>query len=166
MGQYEFHLENSNGLLPKFCQLTWKNMMFRYFGFHYVTCSQPLDVPCACVKYRVGRISCLPNTDLSHFSNYAVTDYGIRRDFILAFCAKFERHTLQRRLSRNIGHGSCKICSVQVHLCPKSLPPLSKKWAKRWLFTSAVQDTNVIVGLKLLTTGTNVTTVLCSQGKK
>ena len=35
--------------------------------------------------------------------------------------------------------------------------------AKRWLFTSAVQDTNVIVGLKLLTTGTNVTTVFCAQ---
>ena len=33
-------------------------------------------------------------------------------------------------------------------------------------FTSVIQDTNVIVGLKLLTTGTNVTRVLCAQGKK
>ena len=53
-------------------------------------------------------------------------------------------------------------------LCPKSLPPMSKKWAnlaKRWLFISAFQDTNVIVGLRLLTTGTNVTTVFCAQGR-
>ena len=35
--------------------------------------------------------------------------------------------------------------------------------AKRWLFTSFIQDTSVIVGLKLLTTGTNVTRVLCEQ---
>ena len=34
------------------------------------------------------------------------------------------------------------------------------------IFTSIIQDTNVIVGLKLLTTGTKVTTVLCAQGKK
>ena len=38
--------------------------------------------------------------------------------------------------------------------------------AKRWLFTSVIQDTNVIVGLKLLTTGTNVTTVLLCTGKE
>ena len=31
---------------------------------------------------------------------------------------------------------------------------------------SAIQDTYVIVGLKLLTTWTNVTTVLRAQGKK
>ena len=32
-------------------------------------------------------------------------------------------------------------------------------WDKRWLFTSEIQETNVcIVGSKLLTTGTNVTT--------
>ena len=45
---------------------------------------------------------------------------------------------------------------------------MSKRWAnlvKRWLFTSAFQDTDVIVGLGLLTTGTNVTTVFCAQGK-
>ena len=29
--------------------------------------------------------------------------------------------------------------------------------AENWLFTSVIQDTNVIVDLKLLTTGTNVT---------
>ena len=40
------------------------------------------------------------------------------------------------------------------------------KILKRWLFTSAVQDTNVIVGLKLLTTWTNVATVFFAQGKK
>ena len=38
--------------------------------------------------------------------------------------------------------------------------------AKRWLSTSVIQDTNVIDGFELLTTGTNVTTVLCAQGKK
>ena len=27
-------------------------MMFHYFGFHYVTCSQPLDVPCACGTFK------------------------------------------------------------------------------------------------------------------
>ena len=46
---------------------------------------------------------------------------------------------------------------------------MSKKWAnlaKRWLFTSAFQDTNVVVGLRLLSTGTNMTTVFCAQGKK
>ena len=51
----------------------------------------------------------------------------------------------------------------KVHLCPKLLPPLSKSGlnlAKMWLFTSVIQDTNVINGLKLLATGTNVTTVL------
>ena len=61
------------------------------------------------------------------------------------------------------------IRSFFLLLCPKSFPPMSKKWAnlaKRWLFISAFQDTNVIVGLRLLTTGTNVTTVFCAQGKK
>ena len=44
----------------------------------------------------------------------------------------------------------------------KPLKPFSKNGlnlAKRWLFISVVQDTNVTVGLKLLITGTNVTTV-------
>ena len=44
------------------------------------------------------------------------------------------------------------------HLCPKN----GLNLAKKWLFASVIQDTNVIVGLKLLTTGTNVTTVLCT----
>ena len=30
---------------------------------------------------------------------------NIRREFFLAFCIKFERHTLQRRLSENLGQG-------------------------------------------------------------
>ena len=38
--------------------------------------------------------------------------------------------------------------------------------AKGWLFTSVIQDTNVIVGLKVLITMKNLTTVLCAQGKK
>ena len=47
----------------------------------------------------------------------------------------------------------------RYHLCPKSGPDLPKTW----LFTSVIQDTNVIVSLKLLTTtGTNVTAVLCA----
>ena len=50
----------------------------------------------------------------------------------------------------------------RCHLCPKSGLYLTK----RWLFTSAIPDTNVIVGLKLLTTETNVSTVLCARGKK
>ena len=44
---------------------------------------------------------------------------------------------------------------------------MSKKWAnlaKRWLFTSVFQDINVIVGLRLLTTGTNRDNgVLCTR---
>ena len=48
------------------------------------------------------------------------------------------------------------------HLCPESELNL----AKRWPFASFIQDTTVIVGLKLLTTGTNVTTMLCATGKK
>ena len=36
----------------------------------------------------------------------------------------------------------------------------------RWLFTSVIQDTKVIVGLKLLTIGTNVTTVLLCTRKE
>ena len=44
----------------------------------------------------------------------------------------------------------------------KSGPTLTK----RWRFISVIQDTNVIVGLKVLTTGTNVTMVLCAQRKK
>ena len=27
-------------------------MMFHYFGFHYVTCPQPLDLPCACGTFK------------------------------------------------------------------------------------------------------------------
>ena len=38
--------------------------------------------------------------------------------------------------------------------------------AKRWHFTSAIQHTNVIAGLKLFTIGTNVTTVLLAQETK
>ena len=38
--------------------------------------------------------------------------------------------------------------------------------AEGWLFTSVIQDTNVIVGLKVLITRKNLTTVLCAQGKK
>ena len=37
---------------------------------------------------------------------------------------------------------------------------------KGGLFASVTQDTNVIGGLKLLTTQTNVTTMLCAQGEK
>ena len=51
----------------------------------------------------------------------------------------------------------CPRVQNRCHLCPKS----GLNLAKRWLFTSAVQDTNVIVGLKLLTTGTN-NGILCT----
>ena len=39
-------------------------------------------------------------------------------------------------------------------------------WLKVGFLASVVQDTNVIVGLKLLATGTNMATLLCAQGKK
>ena len=57
----------------------------------------------------------------------------------------------------------------KLRLCPKLLPPFPKSGlnlAKKWLFTSVIQDTKVIVGLQLVTTGTNVTTVSCAKGKK
>ena len=57
----------------------------------------------------------------------------------------------------------------KLPVCPKPLPPLSKSGlnlAKMWIFTSVIQDTNVIVGLQLVATGTNMRTVLCVQGKK
>ena len=38
--------------------------------------------------------------------------------------------------------------------------------ATRWLFISIIQYTNVIVGLELLTTRTNMTTVFCVQRNK
>ena len=52
--------------------------------------------------------------------------------------------------------GSFENC---CHLCPKSGLYL----ATRWLFTSIIQYTNVMFGLKLLTIETNVTTVFCVQ---
>ena len=52
--------------------------------------------------------------------------------------------------------------TVATGLCPKR----GLNLAKRQLFASVIQGTNIIVGLELLTTGTNVTTVLCAQGKK
>ena len=39
-------------------------------------------------------------------------------------------------------------------------------WLKGGLLLQLFKDTNVIVGLKLLTTSTNATTVLCAQGKR
>ena len=54
-----------------------------------------------------------------------------------------------------------------VRLCPKPLPKkLGLIWLNGGFFTSFIQDTNVIVGLRMLTTGANVTTVLYEQGKK
>ena len=50
----------------------------------------------------------------------------------------------------------------KVHFCPK----IGLNLAKMGLFASVIQDTNVVVGLKLLTTVTDVTMVLCKQGKK
>ena len=56
--ELQFYFEDSKSLLPKFCQLTWKNV-FHYFGVHYVTCPQPLEVPCACGTFKkpVSRIA-------------------------------------------------------------------------------------------------------------
>ena len=42
----------------------------------------------------------------------------------------------------------------------KTVDTFIQKVAKKCLFTSVIQDTNVLVGFRLLTTGTNVTTVL------
>ena len=52
----------------------------------------------------------------------------------------------------------------KVHSCPNPLPSLSKNGltlAKRWRFTSIIQDTNVILGLKLSTNETN--NVICKE---
>ena len=51
----------------------------------------------------------------------------------------------------------------------KTVATFVKKVGLIWLkggFSLFIQDTNVIVGLKLLTTGTNMTKVLCEHGKK
>ena len=80
---------------------------------------------------------------------------NIGREFF-SFCTKFERHLTTTTFAKPWTGFMLNMFCPQVHLCSKSLPPMSKKWAnldKRWLFTSAVQDTNVIVGLRLLTTG-------------
>ena len=48
----------------------------------------------------------------------------------------------------------------KVHLCPNPLPPLSDKWLKGgFLLQSFKVQIDVIVDLKLFTTGTNVITV-------
>ena len=101
------------------------------------------------------------------FSWLKNTKYQKRNFF--AFCTKFERHTLQRRLSGNLGQGSCKICSAQRCIYVQTATTFVQKVGLIGLkcgFISVIQDTNIIVGLKLLTTGTNVTAVLCVQGKK
>ena len=61
--------------------------------------------------------------------------------------------------------------SLNLKHLKKLFPLLSKKLAyinlaTRWLSTSIIQNTNVIVGLTLSTTGTNVTTVFCVHRKK
>ena len=56
----------------------------------------------------------------------------------------------------------CIYVQNRCQLCPKG----GLNLAKRWLFTSVIQDTKVNVRLKLLTTGTNVTTVLVCTRKE
>ena len=72
----------------------------------------------------------------------------------LAFFIEFDRHTLQQSPLQNLGIGSGQIRFVQKwthfedcsHLCLES----GLNLATRLLFTSIIQYTNVMVGLKLL----------------
>ena len=86
---------------------------------------------------------------------------NIRREFFLAFYTKFERHTLQRRLLRNPS-----LDRVHVdYVLPKGafMSRTGATFVQK--VGLAIQDTDVIVGFKLLTIGTNVTMVMCAQGK-
>ena len=47
---------------------------------------------------------------------------NIRKEIVLAFCTKFERHTSQRRLSRNLGH--VKYVLPKGALMPKTVATL------------------------------------------
>ena len=62
----------------------------------------------------------------------------------------------------NLSKNGFILKTAAMHLCPKC----SLNLATRWLFTSIIQYTNAILGLKLLTIGTNVTKVFCVQRKK
>ena len=57
----------------------------------------------------------------------------IRREIFLAFCTKFERHTLQRRPSRNRGQGSC---SARRCIYVKNVAIFVQKVASIWLKTA------------------------------
>ena len=77
----------------KFCQLTWKNMMFHYFGFHYVTCPQPLDLPCACDTFKkpvpsIGSVESFVFSGLQFPRR--VYEYSL--DHILSFPCRLDIH--------------------------------------------------------------------------
>ena len=68
------------------------------------------------------------------------------RESFLAFCSEFERHTLQDRLSRTLDRAHDKYvrskgAQNRCQLCPKS----ELNMAKRWHFTSVIQDAKVII---------------------
>ena len=51
--KFSFILKTAKNFHQNFANsVTWKNMMFHYFRFHYVTCPQPLDLPCACDTFK------------------------------------------------------------------------------------------------------------------
>ena len=88
-----------------------------------------------------------------------------RRHQSLPFFIEFGRHISYKILDRI----HVKYVLSKGRLILKNVAiPLSKSrlnLATRWNFTSTIQCTNVIVGLKLLNIGKNVTTVLSVQRK-
>ena len=91
---------------------------------------------------------------------------NIGREDFLAFCTKSEDipyhgdfcETVDRFMLNMFRLRARFSVQNRCHLCPKS----GLNLAKKWLFTSFIQDINVIliVGLQLFITGTNVTTLL------
>ena len=86
---------------------------------------------------------------------------NIGREIFLAFSTKFENHTIQVWLSRRVDRVHIKHVMSKVTVMSKTVVTFVQKvvliWlkrglnlAKKRLFTSAIQETNVIVGLKLL----------------
>ena len=89
---------------------------------------------------------------------------NIRREFFLRSALNFEDIPYNGDFCETLDRVHVKYVLPKVEFMPKTVANFVQKWA--YLFISVVQDTNVTVGLTLLTTRKNVTTVLCAQGKK
>ena len=111
--------------------------------------------------------TCAPFHLAKRDTPHDVLTSNIGRKHYLALMIELDRHTLQQSLAQNLGIILFQIRLVQrwthfkncCHLCQKS----GLNLATRWLFTSIMQYTNVIIGLKLSAIETNVTTVSCVQ---